>query len=57
MTGPAVSPGTPPAAGPAYPPARRTGLVEQVAGHVVADPYRWLEDPGLDESRAWQAAP
>src|SRR5256885_5273589 len=55
MTGSAPSPGAQPAA-PAYPPARRTGLVEQVAGHFVADPYRWLEDPGSDESRAWLAA-
>jgi prolyl oligopeptidase len=30
--------------------------VEQVAGHSVADPYRWLEDPGSDESRVWLAA-
>jgi prolyl oligopeptidase len=56
MTGPVPSPGAEPAAGPAYPPARRTGLVEQVAGHSVADPYRWLEDPDSDESRAWLAA-
>lgn len=56
MTGPAPSLGAQPAAAPAYPPARRTGLVEQVAGHQVADPYRWLEDPGSDESRAWLAA-
>jgi len=56
MTGPVPSPGVQPAAGPAYPPARRTGLVEQVAGHSVADPYRWLEDPDSDESRAWLAA-
>src|SRR5215467_2402506 len=56
MTAPAPSPGAQPAAGPAYPPARRTGLVEQVAGHSVADPYRWLEDPHSDESRAWLAA-
>ena len=56
MTGPVPSPGPEPAAGPAYPPARRTSLVEQVAGHSVADPYRWLEDPDSDESRAWLAA-
>src|SRR5215510_7083003 len=56
MTGPVSSPGAQPAAGPAYPPARRTGLVEQMAGHSVADPYRWLEDPDSDESRAWLAA-
>jgi prolyl oligopeptidase len=30
--------------------------VEQVAGHRVADPYRWLEDPGSEETRAWLAA-
>ena len=56
MTRPATPPAAQPAAGPAYPPARRTGLVEQMAGHFVADPYRWLEDPGSDESRAWLAA-
>jgi prolyl oligopeptidase len=31
-------------------------LVEQLAGYRVADPYRWLEDPDSDESRAWLAA-
>jgi prolyl oligopeptidase len=41
---------------PGYPPARRLDLVENVAGQQVADPYRWLEDPGSDESRAWLAA-
>jgi prolyl oligopeptidase len=56
MAEPAPSPGAEPAAVPAYPPARRTGLVEQVAGHRVADPYRWLEDPDTEESRAWLAA-
>jgi prolyl oligopeptidase len=56
MTRPATPPGAQPAAGPAYPTARRTGLVEQMAGHFVADPYRWLEDPDSDESRAWLAA-
>ena len=56
MTAPVHSPGAQPAAGPAYPPARRTGLVEQIAGHSVADPYRWLEDPESDESCAWLAA-
>ena len=56
MNGPAPSPGAGPAAVPAYPPARRADLVEQVAGHRVADPYRWLEDPDSEESRAWLAA-
>jgi prolyl oligopeptidase len=41
---------------PAYPPARRMDLVEELAGHRVADPYRWLEDPDSAESRAWLAA-
>jgi len=27
-----------------YPPARRLDLVEELHGHRVADPYRWLED-------------
>src|SRR5271154_5620800 len=27
-----------------YPPAQRLDLVEDVLGHQVADPYRWLED-------------
>src|SRR5215470_16123359 len=56
MTGPALSPGGEPMTAPAYPPARRADLVEEVAGHRVADPYRWLEDPDADESRAWLAA-
>jgi len=56
MTGPAPSPGAEPTATRAYPPARRADLVEEVAGHPVADPYRWLEDPGSPESRAWLAA-
>jgi prolyl oligopeptidase len=30
---------------PDYPPAERLGLVEQLHGFEVADPYRWLEDP------------
>jgi prolyl oligopeptidase len=55
MTEQAPTPGAKPAA-PAYPPARRTGLVEQVTGHQVADPYRWLEDPHSGETRAWLAA-
>src|SRR5215467_7237341 len=56
MTGRALSPGAEPTTGPAYPPARRADLVEQVMGRGVADPYRWLEDPDSGESRAWLAA-
>jgi prolyl oligopeptidase len=40
----------------AYPPARRLDLVEDLHGHQVADPYRWLEDAGSDETRAWSQA-
>src|SRR5262249_37639526 len=56
MTGPAPSPGAIPAAGPAYPPARRTGLAGQTAGRAVADPSRWPGSPGSDEAGAWLAA-
>jgi len=31
-------------------------LVEDLHGHRVADPYRWLEDPDSPETRAWLAA-
>lgn len=40
----------------AYPPARRTDVVDDVHGHPVADPYRWLEDPSSPETEAWSAA-
>ncbi|TKK86725.1 S9 family peptidase [Herbidospora galbida] len=30
-------------------------MIEIIHGHVVSDPYRWLEDPASDETRAWQA--
>ncbi len=52
-------PGPPPVTGPTdagYPPARRLDLAEKIGGHMVADPYRWLEDPGSAETRAWLAA-
>jgi len=39
-----------------YPPARRLDLAEHIGGHIVADPYRWLEDPGSAETQAWLAA-
>ncbi len=34
--------------GPAAPPVRRDDLVEDLHGHHVADPYRWLEAPSED---------
>jgi prolyl oligopeptidase len=40
---------------PSYPPARRLEPTEQIHGHEVADPYRWLEDPDTAESLAWTA--
>jgi prolyl oligopeptidase len=39
-----------------YPRARRLDLVDDLFGHQVADPYRWLEDSASDESREWLAA-
>ncbi len=41
---------------PAYPPAPRLDLVDELHGHRVPDPYRWLEDPGSDRTAAWSAA-
>lgn len=38
-----------------YPTAARLDLVEELAGHRVADPYRWLEDPDDPEVRRWLA--
>ncbi len=40
----------------AYPPARREDRVEDLHGRLVADPYRWLEDPDAAETSAWSAA-
>ena len=39
-----------------YPSARRQDIVAEIGGQPVADPYRWLEDPGSDETRDWLAA-
>jgi len=36
-------------------PAHRLDLVESLHGYTVHDPYRWLEDPSSDETRAWLA--
>jgi len=41
---------------PTYPAARRLEVVEDIHGYRVADPYRWLEDPASDETRAWLTA-
>jgi prolyl oligopeptidase len=34
-------------------PTRRDNVVEQMFGHTVADPYRWLEDGDSDEVKRW----
>ena len=39
-----------------YPQARRQDLTEDVLGHQVSDPYRWLEDAGSGERTDWLAA-
>jgi prolyl oligopeptidase len=39
-----------------YPAARRLDLVEEIFGHRVADPYRWLETADSEETAAWSAA-
>ncbi|RAY11816.1 S9 family peptidase [Actinomadura craniellae] len=41
---------------PSYPPARRQDIVDDLHGHRVPDPYRWLEDAGSAETHAWLAA-
>ena len=43
-------------AGLRYPDAPRLDIAEQIFGHVVRDPYRWLEDADSAGTRAWQAA-
>ena len=41
---------------PDYPTTARLDLVEVLHGREVADPYRWLEDAGSPDTRAWSAA-
>ncbi|WP_433871735.1 prolyl oligopeptidase family serine peptidase [Saccharopolyspora sp. CA-218241] len=38
-----------------YPRAQREDIVEDLHGHRVADPYRWLEDPTDPRTEAWSA--
>jgi prolyl oligopeptidase len=38
-----------------YPRARRLDLTEDLLGHQVSDPYRWLEDDASDEAGAERA--
>src|SRR6266581_3005807 len=37
----------------AYPPAFRADLQEIINGYLVADPYRWLEDPAGEQTLSW----
>ncbi len=39
-----------------YPRARRQDLTEEIFGHQVSDPYRWMEDTGSTERADWLAA-
>ena len=41
---------------PSYPDAERLPLTEDLHGHRVADPYRWLEDPEDARTVAWSDA-
>jgi prolyl oligopeptidase len=39
-----------------YPPAERQPIVDYLHGHLVHDPYRWLEDPASPETQKWLVA-
>src|SRR5690349_20285911 len=38
-----------------YPKARRLDLTEEIFGHRVSDPYRWMEDDSGAERAEWLA--
>ncbi|MDZ8187116.1 MAG: prolyl oligopeptidase family protein [Nostoc sp. ChiSLP02] len=37
----------------AYPSSHKSDLVDNYHGTLVADPYRWLEDPDSPETKSW----
>ena len=39
-----------------YPTSRREDQTDTYHGTEVADPYRWLEDPNSDDTKAWVSA-
>jgi prolyl oligopeptidase len=44
---------TAPTTRPGYPPAERLDLVDELHGHRIPDPYRWLEDAADPRTVAW----
>ena len=45
-----------PVAGQTLPQTRTENVTETIQGVEVADPYRWLENGGSEEVRAWTEA-
>lgn len=39
-----------------YPDTKRLEVTDNFHGKIVADPYRWLEDPEAEETKAWITA-
>jgi prolyl oligopeptidase len=39
-----------------YPQARRDDIVDELFGHRIPDPYRWMEDAASAETQAWLTA-